>query len=150
MEEFNILLNSTESEILDSLDKFQADILQQFLTDTSNNYTESADKWLTATTANTFQFGGEQGKTKIYIEKVLDEIEKFICGNEDYAEERKEIGESTDKTKEYLIGVMSTAIGQTMGVAGAFIAPVIALLIMSIGKIAVNAWCAMRQEMKAT
>jgi hypothetical protein len=36
-----------------------------------------------------------------------------------------------------------------MGVTRTFIAPVIALLIMSMGKMRVNAWCAMRVEIKA-
>jgi hypothetical protein len=45
---------------------------------------------------------------------------------------------------------MSAAIGKTLGAAGAFIAPVIVLLILSIGKMAVNAWCEMRKETRST
>jgi predicted PurR-regulated permease PerM len=45
-----------------------------------------------------------------------------------------------------LIGVLSAAIGKTLGVAGTFIAPIIVLLLMSFGKMAINAWCEMRKE----
>jgi len=148
MEELNLLINSEQDELLDSLDNFQAEILRIFLGDTNNDYLASADKWLNATTANTAQFGGETGKAKIYRDKLLDEIEKFICGDAAYEDDRTKINESADKTKQYLIGMISAAIGNTMGVAGTFIAPVIALLIMSMGKMAVNAWCAMRKEIK--
>lgn len=149
MEEFDTLINADQAEILASLDGFQVEIIESFLHQTNNNYLESADKWLNATTANTAQFGGETGKAKIYREKLLDEIEKFFCGDESYDDDRKKISESAEKTKQYIIGVLSSAIGATMGVAGTFIAPVIALLIMSMGKMGVNAWCAMRIEIKA-
>lgn len=148
MEEFDQLINANQDEILASLDGFQVEILASFLIQTKNDYVESADKWLNATTANTAQFGGETGKAKIYREKLLDEIEKFFCGDEIYEEDRKKISDSTEKTKQYFIGVLSSAIGTTMGVAGTFLAPVIALLIMSMGKMGVNAWCAMRAEIK--
>jgi hypothetical protein len=88
-------------------------------------------------------------KAKIYREKLLDEFEKFFCGDESYEDERKKISESIEKTKQYIIGVLSSAIGTKMGVTRTFIAPVIALLIMSMGKMRVNAWCAMRVEIKA-
>jgi hypothetical protein len=44
---------------------------------------------------------------------------------------------------------MSAAIGTNLGIAGPFIAPVIVLLILSIGKLAINAWCAMRKEVRS-
>lgn len=150
MEELNALLNSEQEELIASLDGFQADIINIFLADTGNDYLASVDKWLNASTSNTAKFGGETDKAKIYRDKLLDEIEKFICGDVAYEEDRKKISESADKTKQYTIGVISTAIGSTMGVAGTFLAPIIALLIMSMGKMVVNAWCEMRKEIRAS
>jgi len=148
MEELTNIIQSDPSELLTSIDDFQSEILKTFLENTSNDYLTSADNWLNATTANTAKFGGEPGKSKIYRDKLLEELEKFLCGAEEYEEDRKKIAESSDKSKQYVIGVMSVAIGKTIGAAGTFLAPVIVLLIMSLGKMALNAWCEMRKEIK--
>lgn len=147
MEELDNLLNEEPITIIGTLDGYQQDIINSFLENNSNNYFDAADKWLNATTSNTAKFGG-LNKTKIYREKVLEELEKFLCGNEKYEEERNKISESTDKSREYVIGVLSTAIGSSLGTAGTFIAPVIVLMILNIGKMALNAWCEMRKELK--
>ena len=147
MDELNNLLQAEPVEIISSLDNYQQDIIKTFLKNNSNDYLDSADKWLNASTSNTAKFGGEN-KSKIYRDKVLEELEKFLCGNEQYDEERKKISEHTDKSREYIVGVLSTSIGSSLGVAGAFIAPVVVLLLLSIGKMALNAWCEMRKELK--
>lgn len=43
---------------------------------------------------------------------------------------------------------MSAAIGGSIGVAGVYIAPVIVLILLNIGKIVKNAWCEMMKEKK--
>lgn len=150
MEELSNIIQSDQDALLSSIDDFQVEIIKSFLTSTSNDYLLSADNWLNASTANTAKFGGEPNKAKIYRDKLLEELEKFLCGDQRYEDDRKKIAESTDKSQKYIIGVMSVAIGKTLGAAGPFIAPVIVLLILSIGKIAINAWCAMRKETGST
>jgi len=146
MNEFSTLLQAEDNELLSSIESYQADIIKNFLANNSNDYLASADNWLNASTANTARFGGEPGKAKIYRDKLLEEIEKFICGDQQYDDDRKKIADSADKSQKYIIGVMSVAIGKTLGAAGTFLAPVIVLLVLSFGKMAVNAWCAMRKE----
>ncbi len=148
MEELNNIIQSDQEQLLASIDDYQADIIKSFLSNTSNDFLQSADNWLNASPANTAKFGGEQNKAKIYRDKLLEELEKFFCGDQQYDDDRKKIADSTDKSQKYIIGVMSAAIGKSLGVAGPFIAPVIVLLILSIGKIAINAWCAMRKDEK--
>lgn len=150
MEELSNIIQSDQDALLSSIDDFQVEIIKSFLTSTSNDYLLSADNWLNANTANTAKFGGEPNKAKIYRDKLLEELEKFLCGDQRYEDDRKKIAESTDKSQKYIIGVMSVAIGKTLGAAGPFIAPVIVLLILSIGKMAINAWCAMRKETGST
>lgn len=150
MEELTLIVKSNPEELLSSIDKFQSEIIYTFLQSSSNDYLVCADKWLNANVSNTAKFGGEQNKSRIYRDKIFEELEKFLCGDELYAEDRKKIADSTDKSQKYIIGVMSAAIGKTLGAAGTFIAPVIVLLIISIGKMAINAWCAMRKEIKST
>lgn len=150
MEELSQIIESDQDALLSSIDEFQSEIIKAFLVSTSNDYLASADNWLNASTANTAKFGGEPNKAKIYRDKLLEELEKFLCGDQQYEDDRKKIAESTDKSQKYIIGVMSAAIGKTLGAAGPFIAPVIVLLILSIGKMAINAWCAMRKEARST
>jgi hypothetical protein len=146
MEELSNIIQSDQNTLLSSIDDFQAEIIKTFLASNSNDYLLSADNWLNASTANTAKLGGESNKSKIYREKLLEELEKFLCGDQQYDEDRNKISDSTDKSQKYIIGVMSASIGKALGTAGTFIAPVIVLLILSIGKMAINAWCAMRKE----
>lgn len=150
MAELSNILELDEEQLLTSLDSYQTEIIREFLNTTSNNYLDSADKWLNATPANTAQFGGEPNKTKIYREKLLEEIEKFLCGDANYEDDRQKIALSGDQSQKYIIAVISSAIGKTLGVAGTFIAPVIVLLLLSFGKMAINAWCEMRKDTKDT
>ena len=136
-------------ELIGSLDNYQQEIVLALLKATNNNYLEAADKWLSASPSNTAKFGGDSSHSTIYREKVVEEIEKFLCGKEpSYEEEREKLKAQSDKSQKYIIGVLSTAIGSQLGVAGVFIAPVIVLIIISMGKICINAWCEMRREIK--
>lgn len=149
MEELSKIVELEPTELLLTIEEYQREIIETFLSNTNNDFFASADKWLNATTANTAKFGGNPNKAKIYRDKLLEEVEKFLCGDQQYDDDRTKISESADKTKEYIIGVMSVAIGNVIGAAGTFIAPVVVLLIMSMGKMGVKAWCEMRKEIKS-
>ena len=139
----------TPDDLISSLDNFQQEIVRTLLKVTNGNYLEVADKWLSASPSNTAKFGGEINRSVLYREKVVDEIEKFLCGNDStYEEERRKLNIQSDKSQKYIVGVMSTAIGGQLGVAGTFIAPIIVLLVISMGKMCINAWCEMRREIK--
>jgi hypothetical protein len=148
MDEFNNILNSTDAELLAAIPKFQTDILENFIQQTNNDYIIAADLWLNSSPANTAKFGGEEKQPVQYREMLIGEIEKFLCGDEAYSDERNKITESADKSQKYIIGVMSAALGKSLGVAGSFIAPVVVLALMSFGKMAINAWCEMRKVNK--
>jgi hypothetical protein len=148
MEQLDYLLKSDTVELLNTLPKYQENLISQLLESSNNDFLKAADLWLNSTPSNTYGFGGEPKKQVFYRDMLLEEIEKFLCGDEIYDDDRKKITESSDKTKQYAIGVLSTAIGAKIGVAGAFIAPIIVLLLLSIGKMAINAWCEMRIKNK--
>lgn len=141
-------LQLDENSLIASLDTYQQDLIRSLIDNSDGDYKVAADKWLSASPSFTAQFGGEHNRSSVFREKVFEEVEKFICGCDDgrYDKEREKLTEQGDLTKEAIISVMSAAIGGCIGVAGVYIAPVIVLILLSIGKIVKNAWCEMMKE----
>lgn len=137
--------------MIESLDSYQQDIVKQLIVGSGGNTLIAADKWLDANMEQTVVFGGE-GKTKHgYREKIFIELEKFVCGCDDgtYDGERNQLKENGIAGKEYIISLLSAAIGAQLGLAAAFIAPTIVLIFQSLGKITIKAWCAQVQEQRS-
>jgi len=138
---------SSPEVLLSGLEDYQQALVNELLAATGGNYEKAADLWLGATPAQTVGFGGDHSHNKIYRDKIVDEIEKFVCGSDDtYQRDRVKILENASATQQYVVAVLSTAIGGNLGIAGAFLAPLIVLLIISFGKISINAWCEMRKK----
>ena len=137
--------------LISSLEVYQQKLVRDLIANTGGDYNKAADNWLSASPSNTAQFGGEHKRSSLFREKVFEELEKFICGCDDgrYDNAREELNKYGDMTKETIIRVMSAAIGGTIGVAGAFVAPIIVFILLSLGQITKNAWCEMRKELKS-
>lgn len=89
-------------EIIKGLDSYQQDIINVILDRTNNNYLEAADKWLIASPSNTAKFGGDSSHSAIYRDKIVLEVERFLCGNDPvYEKERRELQLNSDKTQQY-------------------------------------------------
>ncbi len=149
LDEFFML---TPDRLSMGLEPYQREIIQELLSTNNNDYLKVADAWLQASPAQTAGFGGDPTKSnsKIYREKILEEIEKFICGTDDsYDDERQKISDNVEASEQVIVSIISAAIGAHLGLAGAYLAPIIVVLIMSFGKIGRNAWCSMRKDMKA-
>lgn len=111
-------------------------------------FEEIAETWVSATTENTYPFG--TSSTKIdkgkFLENLILEIEDFICGSKKYEQERKKLFGEHGVARTYIVSAIAVAVAPTMGVSATFLAPVVALILASLGKIAVNAWCSTRKE----
>lgn len=143
-------LQLEKEALISSLDGYQQELVIALIDNAKGDYNLAADNWLSASPSNTAQFGGEHSRSSVFREKVFDEFEKFICGCDDgrYDNDRDKLNEQGDLTKDAIISALSASIGSYIGVAAAFIAPVIVLILLSTGKIVKNAWCEMRKEMK--
>jgi hypothetical protein len=145
-------LQLEKEALISSLDGYQQELIIALIDNAKGDYKLAADNWLSASPSNTAQFGGEHNKSSVFREKVFDEFEKFICGCDDgrYANDRDKLNKQGDMAKEAIISSISASIGCYLGVAAAFIAPVIVLILLSTGKIFKNAWCETQKEMKMT
>ncbi|MFM9268363.1 type II toxin-antitoxin system Phd/YefM family antitoxin [Tychonema sp. BBK16] len=128
------LFKVDSKEWLETLPGYQQIRIKQ-LVDSSNSYEEAAKQWLNAMPENTFPLGAEQAKN-VFIEKVRDEIEKFLRGDEKYADEQKQLFSSSDVLQKTLVSSVSVAIAPVIGTAAAYIMPVVVLVFMTMTKIA--------------
>lgn len=146
---FDDFLQLDAETLISSLENYQQELVVALINEENGDYKKAADDWLSANPSNTVPFGGEKNRSSIFREKVFEELEKFICGCDEgrYDKDREELEAQKDLSKEAIISVLSACIGSYIGVTGAFIAPVIVLLLLSIGKIVKNAWCEMRKDL---
>lgn len=77
---------------------------------------------------DTAPFGGIRTAASNFYDNILKELQKAICGSEEYVVERKEFAEATKGGGKFLlVGALSTAIAPHVGAAAAVIGPAVAL-----------------------
>jgi Mg2+/citrate symporter len=91
---------------------------------------------------------GTQKNSSIFFEKVLDEIEAFFTGDEKYKDSRLAILKESGFVQKYIVGGISIALAPVLGTSASFLAPVVAIVLLIIGKMGLNAWIATRREKK--
>jgi hypothetical protein len=146
-QELESLFQFESTDWLSTLPTYQRNRVSQLLDSTQNSYEEAAKQWLSTIPSDTFPFGTEQ-RQNVFLDKVWDEVEKFLCGDEKYDADRRELLSSSGALETALVSSVSAAIAQVIGVAATYIMPVVVLIFMTIGKIALNAWCQMRKDDK--
>jgi hypothetical protein len=141
------LLTMEGSELLSVLPKYQREIISSFLENDADKLA-AANKWLSAKPSNTEGFGGVSKNSNIYLDKIIEELEKYICGDEKYTEDRNKLISSTNVPVQFIIGGISTAIGTAIGAAGVYLVPAVVLILMNAGKIGKNGWCEARKAIR--
>ena len=127
-----------------TLSPYQRNLINQ-LYEQTNDYEKVANQWLSATIPSNIPFG-TQKKPSIFFEKVLDEIEAFFSGDEKYKDNRLAILKESGVVQSHIVDAISIALAPILGANAAFLAPVIAIVLLTIGKIGLNAWLAARKE----
>jgi len=128
---------------VEALPKYQRDPIDQLI-QAGQDYSEAAQSWLTASAANTFRFASTPtvGDKRAFLESLRTEVRAFLCGDKKYQTERSGLFGKQGIARTYVISAIAVAVAPHLSVASAVIAPVIALILASIGKITLNAWCA--------
>ncbi len=146
MTSLEVLLNK-EANWIDLLPSYQKKSIYQLI-EQGMTYEEIALNWLTANgPSNTHPFGANNTKSLFY-EKLMEEIEGFICREDKYTEEKKQISTQFKAGDVYILTFISTAIAPVVGASAVLIAPAIALILMTILRMGINAWCSLRSETK--
>jgi hypothetical protein len=142
-ENINPLLNDDPSLWIRDLPEFQRVPLQQLIS-SGLSYDDAAQRWLSASAANTYQFASVKpvGKEGAFLDSLRKEVRDFLCGDAKYEKERTGLFGEKSVTRTYVVSAIAVAVAPYLSVAATFIAPVVALMIAAIGKITLNAWCA--------
>ncbi|ETT55440.1 hypothetical protein BSK66_32355 [Paenibacillus odorifer] len=147
MSDITDIFEGNSEEWLDALPTYQKNIVTDLLHAHSPEL--AANVWLEATIENNSPFSSVPSEDKKkYFNFLMDEIQKLLCGNPEYDNQRNEILELFNKndSKAVIVSFISTFIGANFGLSAVFIAPVIVIILMIIGKTSLNAWCTMQRE----
>lgn len=144
MNQIQALFHGDGAQWLDGLPKYQRDLIAQLLSSGSTPE-EAAEQWLTVVPCDTAPFGAEPNSRQ-FMDRVWDEVAAFLCGDLKYDADRKRLLAESKATHAYVVGAISTAIGPVVGVSAPLVAPMVALLLLSLGKCVLNAWCAGRKQ----
>lgn len=121
------------------LKPYQRSTIHTFLQEGSPE--EAAEKWLSTTgSPNIVPFGGSQN-SKPFWDRFSAEFRKFLCDDEAYVEEKKLLSSESGVSKAILVSALSAAIGATIGFTATLLAPAVTLLLCSVGKMGINAFC---------
>ncbi len=122
---------------LEELKPYQRNTILQLLATSSPE--EAAEKWISATGfSDIVPFAGTiDGKS--FWEKFKVEFRKFVCDENEYVEEKKAL--KGQRTRGALLSAASAALGASLGYSATVLVPAIALLLFTVGKIGIIAYC---------
>lgn len=129
---------------LDDLPAYQSALVHSLL-QSGLSEEEAAAIWLDGATKDLATFGSH-GTSSLFYRKFIEELHAFLCSEERYGADREELFRQFKTGQASAIGLMSAALSPHLGAAGALLAPAIALVLTLIGKLGLNAWCAMVSE----
>jgi hypothetical protein len=141
------LLSDDPNKWVTELPEYQRGPLEQLLKE-GLAFDQIAQNWLSASAANTYRFAAVNaaGKKDAFLDNLRKEIRAFLCGDNKYKKEREGLFGEKGLARTYVVSVMAVAIAPHLNVAAVVIAPVVALLLASFGKITINAWCASQEN----
>ena len=124
---------------------YQQNIINDLYQQT-NNFDKTAEAWLSASVPENVPFGTTKN-SKLFLEKVADEIELFFTNDEKYKNCKLAILKESGAVQSFVIGAISAALAPALGKSAVFLAPVIAIIFTTITQIGLNAWLSYRAEL---
>lgn len=137
----NNIENIKLEEWLEELKPYQKNSIKILIAQYSEE--KAAEIWITSNgPSNNVPFGGVSKNTAPFFERFKIEFKKFICGHPDYEANRIKLNTEKPVVKTLFLTVTSSAIGAEIGLSATLLIPAVAVLLGSVGKIGLNAYCA--------
>lgn len=145
----DMLLDDDPIKWVKALPEYQRDTIEKLLAGGSS-FDDVAQAWISASADNTYRFSASAsvGNKGAFLENLKSEIHAYLCGDKKYKKERDGLFGEKGLARTYVVSSMAVAIAPHLSVASVVISPLIALVLASIGKVALNAWCATHNEAK--
>lgn len=108
---------------------------------------ESATEvWLSAgISTDLAPFGADRARSA-YYEKFLDELHDLLCVPNKYENEKGQLREQANVGQAAVVSLLTTVIVPVLGAAAPIVAPAIAITMILISRMGLNAWCAVQTE----
>lgn len=145
------LLDDDPIKWVQELPEYQRDTIEKLLA-SGSSFDDVAQAWISASAENTYRFSASApvGNKGAFLENLRKEIRAYLCGDKKYKKERDGLFGEKGVARTYVVSAMAVAIAPHLSVASAVISPLIALILASIGKVALNAWCATPDNAQAS
>ena len=141
------LLLSQPEDWLATLPSYQREPLERLLA-SSEDPLVVASKWLNSMPADKGKshFGGTRDGRPL-ADAIVTQVRAYLCGDPRYDEDRTQLGQQFAPTHAWFVGALTSVIGKWAdGVTAALVAPIVVLALISLGKIGLNAFCAVWKE----
>ena len=124
-------------EWVEVLEPFQQNLLNSILAEHTED--EALQIWLQVSgPEHTKAFGGNG--IKDYLKNFKAEFNKLILGDEKYSDKIREFNEHTQITKFFVVSFLSSVLAESLGIVSGVVAPLVVLVLGTIGKIGLNAY----------
>jgi hypothetical protein len=133
---------------IEELPGYQLSVITQLL-ESGLDEEAIAQRWLEGSPADIAGFGARQTR-QLFFRKFLDEVHAFLCSTDQYDEEREAFATSIKSGQASAVAFLSMTLGSQLGTVGPYLGPPVALVLVLIGKMGLNAWCAMMTERGAS
>lgn len=144
-EQFIALLERYEVDSwLQTMPKYKQSMITTMY-DNLGDYEKVAREWLCVKNNSIAPFGSEAPQTPT-LERILDELELLLRGDEKYKNEITTLLADSNIIQYAVVASISEAIAGVVGTASVFIGPVIGILLFIVLKMGVNAWLKAREE----
>ena len=140
------IVNESLDTWLDVLKPYQRNTIKVLLDKNDNDEEKVAQIWLSSGgPINTATFGGLPSSTsnKNYYQCLKDELNKLICGDDTYVEEKKRILEKSNLINVCAASQIALFLSPIIEVSVPILTPAIVLMLHVISKVSVNAYCSM-------
>lgn len=140
------IVNESLDTWLDILKPYQRNTIKALLDKHDNDEEKVAQIWLSSGgPINTATFGGlpSSASNKNYYQCLKDELNKLICGDNAYVEEKKQILEKGNLINVCAASQIALLLSPVIGVSVPILTPAIVLMLHVISKVSVNAYCSM-------